>query len=164
MGQDIRTPEELAERHNSRVDSHEKDRKLREASHAESRKRAHKVDAWEDLRKWWAARGESEIGPLIEKAREYGGARRANDLAEIGRAMVQSGSPFPHDALPGGYETEEGQAYLAELGIYFYITGKMARWTAAVSEGRMVSDDTLHDIGIYVRMVQRIRDVGGWPV
>ena len=43
------------------------------------------------------------------------------------------------------------------------IVGKMARWTDAIRTGRRVSDDTLFDLGIYVRMVHRVRAVGGWP-
>lgn len=107
----------------------------------------------DDLHQWWLDHAESEVGPLVAKAAEYGGLGRALDLLEIGRAMVKAGCGW----------TGASEAELSELGIYFYVQGKMARWTAAVSEGRLVSDDTLYDIGIYVRMVQRIREVGGWP-
>ena len=114
----------------------------------------HINDPWADLHKWWMLTAQHEIEPLISKAQEYGGARRAGDLAQIGHQLVQTG-------VKGNPENE---AEMQELGIYFYIIGKIARWTAAISEGRPVSDDTLHDIGIYIRMVQRIRDAGGWPV
>jgi len=113
------------------------------------------VDPRQDLGEWWEQLAHSEVGPLISKMLEYGGDGRALDLIEIGRAL---------DIATHGYrEVQLDDATLSELGIYFYIVGKLARWTAAVSEDRPVSDDTLHDIGIYVRMVQRIRATGGWP-
>jgi hypothetical protein len=114
---------------------------------------------WNDVRDWWLKASFNEIDPLIGKAIEYGGAERASDLIEIGRTLANSGVTIPQGLTP-----EQKEAYYAELGMYFYLVGKMARWTAAVSEGRMVSDDTLLDIGIYVRMTQRVREVGGWPV
>jgi len=113
----------------------------------------------QQLGEWWEQLAHDEIAPLIAKMQEYGGLGRALDLVEIGRAMRHAGAKVP----PHAFE-EDGDAQLAELGIYFYLQGKFARWTAAIAEGRAVSDDTLHDIGIYVRMVQRIRAVGGWPV
>lgn len=117
----------------------------------------------EELAEWWISTASAEIEPLIAKMQEYGGMGRAIDLEEIGRGLINSGvSPWesPGDGTPRAlFEIREHQ----ELGIYFYLLGKFARWTAAVKEGRPVSDDTLLDIGIYVRMVQRIRQKGGWP-
>lgn len=114
----------------------------------------------ESLRAWWLDTASKEVEPLIDKMFEYGGVGRSNDLMRIGKKMVDLGVP----SLERNVDPEDGEAYLAELGVYFYIEGKMARWSAAVAEGRPVSDDTLLDIGIYVRMVQRMRAVGGWPV
>lgn len=114
---------------------------------------------WLDIRQWWIDTAIGEIDPLIGKAIEYGGAERASDLIEIGRTLANSGVE-----TPDGMTAAETDAWHAELGMYFYLVGKMARWTAAVSEGRRVSDDTLLDIGVYVRMCQRVREVGGWPV
>jgi hypothetical protein len=110
-------------------------------------------DVAADLHAWWIDTAEAEVGPLIDKMFEYGGAGRAKDLIDIGNDL---------DEIRHGEGVSDAEA--AELGIYFYIRGKMSRWTAAVQEGRAVSDDTLLDIGVYVRMVQRIRAVGGWPV
>jgi len=109
-------------------------------------------DKVEEIRQWWLARAESEIDPLIKKAMEYGGDGAALDLIQIGQDLARiAGAPEP--------SVEEA----TELGIYFYLRGKMSRWTAAVQDGRRVSNDTLHDIGVYVRMAQRTREVGGWP-
>ena len=118
------------------------------------------------LREWWLDLASSEVEPLIAKAIEYGGEGRALDLIEIGRALVTAGVKLPNQRIAPWPDDKKGMldADYAELGIYFYLQGKFARWTAAIAEGRPVSDDTLLDIGIYVRMAQRIREVGGWPV
>lgn len=101
------------------------------------------------LHDWWIEQAKQEVEAVAPKAVEYG----ASDLAEIGRTMGQ--------AMGRNGDVSDEEA--TELGIYFYMLGKMARWTAAVKEGRRVSDDTILDIGIYNKMVQRNRAVGGWP-
>jgi hypothetical protein len=101
---------------------------------------------------WWLDKAEAEVQPLVKKLVEYGGEGRAIDLIEIGRDLGRL------------QDRDLSDAEAAELGIYFYIRGKLGRWTAAVLRGEPVSDDTLLDIGIYVRMVQRIREKGGWPI
>lgn len=101
-----------------------------------------------ELGQWWLAMAGEEIERTVPKVIEYG----STDLAEIGRQMLAAGL---HE---GNHETPT-----EELGVYFYMVGKMARWTDAIRTGRRVSDDTLFDLGIYVRMVQRIRSAGGWP-
>lgn len=112
---------------------------------------------YNELEQWWLDQAHTEINAVIPKAIEYGGAGRSNDLIAIGRAMKDAGFPVPE------FADEQGESeFLAELGIYFYIVGKMGRWGSALRNGQFVSDDTVYDIGIYTRMVQRIRDVGGW--
>lgn len=106
-----------------------------------------------ELDEWWHAQAAKEVEPLMSKLVEYGGKGRAYDLIDIGKDLART------------LDWEDiSDADAAELGIYFYIRGKLGRWFAAISDKRPVSDDTLYDIGIYVRMVQRIRDRGGWPV
>lgn len=117
------------------------------------------VDSVSALRGWWEQTANDEVAGLLGKMVEYGGLSRATDLTEIGRHMVEAGVE-----IPIGISQEDVEGWLQELGVYFYLVGKMARWSAAIKEGRSVSDDTLLDIGIYVRMAQRIRAVGGWPV
>ena len=112
------------------------------------------------LRGWWEQTAHDEVAQLVAKMVEYGGLSRATDLTEIGRHLTEVG--VPEGPLTGGGAVQEG--WLQELGIYFYLVGKFARWSAAIQEGRPVSDDTLLDIGIYVRMAQRVRAVGGWPL
>lgn len=111
-------------------------------------------DAASELEGWWREKAMDEIMRTVPKAIEYG----AGDLEEIGRQLVAAGVKEPE------FETAIGdKRWHEELGVYFYMTGKMARWRSAIERGEFVSDDTLFDIGVYVRMVQRIRDAGGWP-
>ncbi len=109
-------------------------------------------DRLDELTAWWVELAHNEAAKVVPKAVEYG----ATDLAEIGRQLEASGVDLSN--RPGSVE-----AHWAELGVYFYVIGKLARWTDAVANGRAVSDDTLHDIGVYIRMAQRIRSHGGWP-
>lgn len=110
-------------------------------SHAESQ--AHAVN---QLRDWWLEQTENEIMAVVPKAIEYGSA----DLDIIGYAM----SKF---ARQSDFTTND------ELGIAFYILGKVARLVGAYSDGSRPSDDTWFDIAIYTKMAQRARAVGSWP-
>lgn len=107
-----------------------------------------KQRAISDLIKWWTSQAEKDAQTTVPKAIEYGSA----DLIEIGRAMARAAR-----------RPNLTDAQAAELGIYFYVVGKLGRWTAAVEEGRPVSDDTLFDISVYITMVRRVRATGGWP-
>lgn len=104
-----------------------------------------------ELNDWWVETARKEIDDMTAKMVEYGGNGRAEDLIQIGQTL----------ALTSGRKVDDEEA--TELGIYFYLIGKMARWTAAVVEGDRPSDDTLHDISVYTRMAQRARHSGGWP-
>ncbi len=100
------------------------------------------------ISEWWMATASAEVTAVAPKAAEYG----ATDLAEIGRTM-------------GLLMNRDGLSYqqATEIGIFFYVQGKIARWADAIKTGRDVSDDTLHDIAVYTKMMQRVRAVGGWP-
>lgn len=100
-----------------------------------------------ELSNWWLHRANTESEQVVAKAIEYG----SRDLVEIGLDLARC------------MDRKVTDQEAAELGVYFYLRGKMARWTEAVADGRTVSDDTLKDIGVYVRMAQRIRSHGGWP-
>ena len=102
--------------------------------------------AIETLRNWWLEQSESEIMAVVPKAIEYGSA----DLDIIGYAL----SKF---AKQSDFTTND------ELGIAFYILGKVARLIGAYSDGSKPSDDTWFDIAIYTKMAQRARAVGSWP-
>jgi hypothetical protein len=100
-----------------------------------------------ELEQWWHDRAAEEIERTVPKAIEYG----ATDLVDLGRDLARL----------AGREVDQEEA--AELGIYFYLRGKLSRWADAIMRGDRVSDDTLFDIGVYCRMVQRVRSHGGWP-
>lgn len=101
----------------------------------------------QQLTEWWMTQAEDEIARTVPKAIEYS----AVDLQDIGNDLART----------MGREVSDEEA--AELGVFFYLRGKVARWVGAVMAGQRVSDDTLFDIGVYVRMVQRIRESGSWP-
>lgn len=104
-------------------------------------------DRMKELEAWWLEVAGEEVMRVVPKAVEYG----STDLVDIGQMLARAMNRTVDDTKA------------AELGIYFYMIGKMARWSDAIKEGRDVSDDTLHDIGVYVRMAQRVRAAGGWP-
>lgn len=104
------------------------------------------------LADWWEERAASEIGMVVSKAIEYG----ATDLRDIGRQLAEMADrPLDND--------DYGNAVATELGIIFYVLGKVSRLVAAAKEGRQPSLDTWLDIGIYARMAQRVHETGGWP-
>lgn len=99
------------------------------------------------LEEWWRQLSEREIEATVPKAIEYG----ATDLIDIG---VQLGTWMKRPLT---------DAHAAELGCWFYLIGKIARATSAIGRGDQPSDDTIKDIGVYIKMIQRIRAAGGWP-
>lgn len=101
----------------------------------------------EVLQQWWLDRAKEEAQAVVPKAVTYG----SNSLLQLGRKMAQL----------QGREASDEEAM--ELGCWVYAVGKIERWTDAVMRGERPSDDTLYDIGIYIKMAQRIRDAGSWP-
>lgn len=102
----------------------------------------------EELSRWWKDRVLEEIEAVVPKAIEYG----SNSMIEVGRSMAR---------LAGRSDLTDGEAI--ELACLFYIKGKLGRWLDAAVAGRPVGEDTVYDIGIYIKMAQRSRDVGSWP-
>ncbi len=108
-----------------------------------------------DLAKWWKEQTDKAILATVPKAYEYG----SRDLLDMGAALhrVKTGNDLD-------LQTKGGRETAIEAACWFYMLGKMARWTAAVERGEPVSDDTLFDMGVYATMVQRSRATGGkWP-
>lgn len=101
----------------------------------------------QELFEWWYQVAGTDATKIVPKAVEYG----SGDLIEMGHALAET----------AGRKVGDDEA--AELGIWFYMLGKMARWTNAVKRGERVSDDTLLDMTAYAMMARRVRDVGGWP-
>lgn len=101
----------------------------------------------DDLNQWWMDVSHVEAVAVVDKAVEYG----SNSMTELGHEIAK---------LSGRTVTD---AQAIELACYFYIKGKLGRWSDAIMANKPVSDDTLGDIGVYVRMAQRVRSHGGWP-
>jgi len=101
---------------------------------------------------WWRLISDQDAQAAATKTAEYGGGGAAVDLVWLGEQLIDMNvAQWPNQASP------------IELGIFFYLLGKMARWKAAILEGRPVSDDTLKDITTYAMMVRFQREHGSWP-
>lgn len=109
----------------------------------------------QQLANWWRQQSENEIEQTVAKAVEYSGTLGGlpADLVDLGRQV----------AFVQRRERDFTDAELAEIGIWAYIQGKVNRWSSALRNGRMVSSDTLLDIGIYTRIAAKIRETGQWP-
>lgn len=102
---------------------------------------------YDDLHRWWMDIAAAEADAVVGKAIEYG----SNSMTELGHEIAKLSARKVSDAEA------------IELACYFYIKGKIGRWSDSIVAGKPVSDDTIGDIGVYVRMVQRVRSNGGWP-
>lgn len=101
-----------------------------------------------ELSDWWMDIAQQEAEQVIPKAVEYG----ASDLRVMGAAM--------RHLFPG--EEPVPERVLVEMAIAFYALGKVARLFGAYEQGRLPSDDTWHDLGVYCRMAQHVRAYGEW--
>lgn len=99
------------------------------------------------LKSWWLDTAAQEIDALMPKVIEYG----ASDLRLMGEALLMSMPQCRGKVLP------------EELAIAFYAFGKAARLMGAYADGFEPSADTWHDLGVYARMAQRVRDAKQWP-
>lgn len=99
------------------------------------------------LDEWWRSACESDLRATVPKMEEYG----ASDLVAIGRDMAD---------LAGWKGLTEPQ--YCEIGIAFYLRGKIARVMEAYVLKRFPSDDTWHDITVYSIMGRAARERGGW--
>ena len=102
----------------------------------------------EALTDWWIEHARDEVEAVAPKAVEYG----ANSMIEVGRTMAR---------IQGRHIISDEEAI--ETACMFYIAGKLGRWVDAIAAGKRPSDDTIYDIGVYAKMAQRNRAVGGWP-
>lgn len=97
----------------------------------------------EELTAWWMATAKRDIAKMLPKVAEYS----ASDLLVIGAGLA----PDLPDPLR------------VEAAIGFYLSGKAARITGALTEGRAPSDDSWDDAAVYSMMGRRVRATGGWP-
>lgn len=101
------------------------------------------------LSKWWLDVTDEELAMLLPKVEEYS----AYDLELIGTTMA--------DTI--GWSGELTTAAATEIGISFYVLGKMGRVMGAIREGRLPSEDTWMDLAVYSRMALRAKQAGSWP-
>jgi hypothetical protein len=95
------------------------------------------------IRHWWLSHAEDEIDGMLAKLVEYG----TGDLHEIGKQIMVLGV--------GGDLDDSQQCF--ELGILFYVVGKVQRALTAAQRGTGASDDTWHDLAVYAKMVLAAR-------
>jgi hypothetical protein len=95
---------------------------------------------------WLTDHMQEVFGKTIPKAVEYG----SHDLRMMGEEMLEM---FPQ--LKGVVSPEE-------LGIAFYLRGKVARLFGAYIQGDRPSDDTWLDTEVYAQMAQYVRQNGRW--
>ena len=100
-----------------------------------------------ELRLWWTGKGRKDAELVVSKYKEYGNTA----LVEVGQQL----------ASITGREVSKAEAQ--ELGIWFFMIGKMARWKTAILKGERVSEDTLDDLAVYAFMARRVHEAGGWP-
>lgn len=100
-----------------------------------------------ELRLWWTGKSREDSELVVSKYKEYGNTA----LVEVGQQL----------ASITGREVSEAEAQ--ELGIWFFMVGKMARWKTAILKGERVSEDTLNDLAVYAFMARRVHEKGGWP-
>lgn len=102
-----------------------------------------------ELEDWWIDRASVEAAGAVPKAIEYGSNSLKGQGLLVARLQGREGTISDEEAL--------------ELGCFIYTFGKMQRWCDAVLRQERPSNDTIHDIAVYTKMTQRIRDTGSWP-
>lgn len=119
--------------------------KLPSEEELDAKERAYYTSPAQRVKDWWMGQAEEHADMVTPKMAEYG----SRDLVEIGREF---------SALAGEENLSDEAAY--EVGVLFYVRGKVARWSAAVGRGDQVSKDTLDDIVAYSMMVLHNRQEG----
>ena len=107
------------------------------------------IKALNELRTWWTGLAREDAELVTKKYQEYGNTA----LLEVGQQLAD---------VMGRSDCTKAEAQ--ELGIWFFMVGKMARWKTAILKGDRVSEDTLDDLAVYATMARRVHEVGGWPV
>jgi hypothetical protein len=96
----------------------------------------------EKAREWWIEYATNEVDGMLVKMAEYG----AGDLYAIGKTFAEL----------AGIEATTQEHY--EIGVLFYVVGKVQRLLSAVEHGNQASDDTWHDLAVYAKMVLATRN------
>jgi len=100
-----------------------------------------------DVVAWWVSVAATDAEAAEEKLKVYG----SRDLTAIGDDLA---------AIAGWDDCPD--KVKAELGVAFYLRGKVARMMGAYCAHTLPSDDTWHDASCYTMMARRIRAEGEW--
>jgi len=101
-----------------------------------------------DLKEWWGQKAAEDAILIVQKYQEYGN-----------HALVTTGREIA--TLMGRENVTKAEAQ--ELGIYFFMQGKLSRWKNAILNGERVSEDTVQDLTCYAMMARRVHEKDGWP-
>jgi hypothetical protein len=99
-----------------------------------------------ELMEWWKEQTEAELTMLLPKVSSYG----AVDLEIIGHAM----------AGIAGLELTVSQT--EQMGIAFYLLGKVTRILSSLQAGQQPNPDSWTDAAVYARMGLRANENGSW--
>lgn len=100
-----------------------------------------------ELSEWWMAKAQDEVDAVVHKAVEYG----STSLQAVGDALLVLVPKHLRSSTLG-----------MEMAIAFYVQGKIARIFSAFERGEHPGDDHWHDISVYARMAQYVRQYGTW--
>lgn len=95
---------------------------------------------------WLETHDQATREATLPKAIQYGSV----DLELMGQAL-EAMMPQLNGKIRG-----------TELAIQFYALGKLARLVSGYAEGIVPDVDSWHDLEIYSKMAQKVRETGDW--
>lgn len=106
-----------------------------------------------ELVEWWISTATDDLLSAVPKAHEYGGSQGGSaDLRLIGANLAEL---TQREGVPS--------AILQEMGVWFYVQGKVARLISNYQHGEPGKADTWLDTSIYSMMARRLQATGQWP-
>lgn len=87
------------------------------------------------------------VDNVAPKAREYGNT----ELAQLGVTLSHVAG-----------QRVDNYNHATQNAVWFYASGKLARWTAAVARQQQPSRDTVYDLLVYCLMWLKVQETGEW--
>lgn len=87
------------------------------------------------------------VDNVAPKAREYGNT----ELAQLGVTLSHVAG-----------QRVNNYNHATQNAVWFYASGKLARWTAAVARQQQPSRDTVYDLLVYCLMWLKVQETGEW--
>lgn len=87
------------------------------------------------------------VDNVAPKAREYGNT----ELAQLGVTLSHVAG-----------QQVDNYNHATQNAVWFYASGKLARWTAAVARQQQPSRDTVYDLLVYCLMWLKVQETGEW--